>query len=464
MSDHQSRNHAIVIGASMGGLLAARALADRFARVTIVERDALAASRAQRKGVPQGEHAHGLLARGRDIIEDFFPGITAQLTAEGALTGEVSADVLWHCAGGFLAEARGGLVGLLMSRPLLETQVRARVAALRNVTVLGECDTVGLTAAADKARVAGVRVQRASGAIEEIAADLVVDATGGGSRMPSWLAALGYAAPHEDVVRVGIGYTTRLYRRRPEHLGSRLGIAITAQPPNTRYAAALAMEGDRWIVSAGGYFGDHAPTDEAGFREFLTGLPSPAVHELVCAAEPISDFKTMKFAGSTRRRYEKLGRFPEGLLVIGDAISRFNPVFGQGMSSAATQADVLRDCLDACEHGRGAPLWLRFFRRAARVIDAPWSISVGADLAFSQTEGPRNAMVKFINWYVAKLHRAAQRDPALSLAFHKVANLIAPPPSILAPGIAWRVLLGNLKPPHAPAVRGRRIARAQAGD
>jgi 2-polyprenyl-6-methoxyphenol hydroxylase-like FAD-dependent oxidoreductase len=460
MSDHRNRHHAIVIGASMGGLLAARALADRFARVTVVERDALAAGPAQRKGVPQGEHAHGLLARGREIIEGFFPGITAELTAQGALTGEVSADVLWHCAGGFLAEARGGLVGIVMSRPLLEARVRARLAAFANVTVLSESDAIGLVASPDKARIAGLRVQRASGAVEEMAADLVVDATGGGSRTPAWLAALGYAAPAEEVVRVGIGYTTRLYRRRPEHIGGRLGVVVTGQPPNTRSGAALALEGDRWIVSAAGYFGDHAPADEAGFAAFLAGMPSPAIHDLVRAAEPISDFKTFKFGGSMRRRYEKLRRFPEGLLVFGDAISRFNPVFGQGMTSAAMQALALHECAGE----DGAPLWLRFFRRAARVIEAPWKIAVGADLAYPQTEGPRGPMVKFLNWYVAKLHRAGQRDAAASLAFHKVANLTAPPPSILSPGIVWRVLRGNLKPSCAPAVRGRRIVGTQAGD
>jgi 2-polyprenyl-6-methoxyphenol hydroxylase-like FAD-dependent oxidoreductase len=439
MSDHR-RDHAIVIGASMGGLLAARALADRFARVTVVERDALAANPAQRKGVPQGEHAHGLLARGREIIERFFPGITAELTAKGALTGEVSADVRWHCAGDFLAEARGGLTGILMSRPLLETQVRARLAALANVTVLSECDAVGLIASPDRARVTGLRVQRASGAVEELAADLVVDATGGGSRMPGWLAALGYAAPAEDAVRVGIGYTTRLYRRRPAHIGGRLGIILTGEPPNKRSGAALALEGDRWIVSAAGYFGDHAPSDEAGFADFLAGMPSPAIHDLVRAAEPISDFKTFKFGASIRRRYEKLRRFPEGVIVFGDAISRFNPVFGQGMTSAALQSLALHECLAES----GAPLWLRFFRRAARVIDAPWSIAVGADLTYPKTEGPRGPMVKFLNWYVAKLHRAGHHDPAAALAFHRVANLVAPPPSILSPRIVWRVLRGNL--------------------
>jgi 2-polyprenyl-6-methoxyphenol hydroxylase-like FAD-dependent oxidoreductase len=418
MSQPRSRDHAIVIGASMGGLLAARALAYRFARVTVVERDTLPADVEQRKGVPQGEHAHGLLARGREIIEDFFPGITDELVARGAMRGEVAGDVLWHSHGGFLADAREGLIGVLLSRPLLETQVRARLVALPNVTIVSQCDVVGLLATPDCARVTGLRMQRASGLIEEVAADLVVDASGAGTKSPAWLAMLGYAAPEEETVRV----------------------VVITEPPNPRGGVALAIEGDRWIVSAAGYFGQHPPADEQGFLDYLGDMPNPALRDLVRAAEPISDFKTFKFAGSVRRRYERLKRFPDGYLVFGDAVSRFNPVFGQGMTSAALQAAALRDCLAA----NAAPLWLRFFRAAARIVDVPWSIAVGADLAFAQAEGPRGPMVNFLNWYIAKLHRAAHRDPALALAFHKVSNLVAAPPTLLRPGIVWRVLRGNL--------------------
>ena len=441
MSKRRIGNHAIVIGASMGGLLAARALADFFARVTIVERDSLPAFGEHRKGVPQGQHAHGLLARGREILEDFLPGLTAELVAKGAQTGEVSADALWHCAGDYLAPAHGGLTGILLSRPLLEGQVRARVLALANVAIVDGRDVLGLTAAENRARVTGVRVRRPVGGEDELGADLVVDASGRAAKSRVWLEALGYAAPEQEEVRIGLTYTSRLYRRRPEHLGGKHGVVVTTQPPNTRGGVVLAIEGDRWIASATDYFGEQAPADPAGFEAFLAGLPSRAIYDLVRTAEPVSDFTTFKFPGSTRNHYEKLKRFPEGYLVFGDAISRFNPAFGQGMTSAALQAAALRDCLGQ----GGRELWRPFFRRAARVVDAPWSIAVGADLAFARTEGRRGPMVNFLNWYIGKLHRAAHRDPVVALAFHKVANLIAPPPSILSPRIAWRVLRGNLR-------------------
>ena len=457
MPQDRSRHHAIVIGASMSGLLAARVLADRYARVTIVERDSLPAEAGQRKGVPQGNHAHGLLARGREILEDLFPGVTATLVAKGALSGEVSGDALWHCAGGYLAPVYGGLTGILLSRPLLEGEVRARVRALPNVAILSGCDAFGLTASADWARVTGLRVQRTNGVVEEIAAELVVDASGNGSRTPAWLEAFGYAPPEENEVRVGLGYASRIYRRRPEHLGGKIGLVIATQPPNPRSGALLAMEGDRWILSTVGYFDRHPPTDGDGFVEFLAGLPCPGLHELARTAEPLSEVKTYKVPGSTRRHYERLKRFPAGLLVIGDAVSRFNPVFGQGMTSAALQAVALADCLG--DDG-GAPLWRRFFARVVRVVDGPWQIAAGADLGFAEVEGKRGPMVKFINWYIAKLHRAAHRDPAAALAFHKVANLVAPPPSILAPAVAWRVLRGNLGRGTEARAKAPRLAGA----
>jgi 2-polyprenyl-6-methoxyphenol hydroxylase-like FAD-dependent oxidoreductase len=449
MSRRRIGEHAVVIGASMGGLLAARVLADHFARVTIVERDAMPPLGEHRKGVPQGRHAHGLLARGREILEDLFPCITEELVARGALRGDVAADAIWHAAGGVIAPTQSGLTALLLSRPLLEGQVRARVLALANVTLRDGSDVLGLTASPGNALVTGVSLRRPDGAEEELAADLVVDASGRAAKSRAWLETLGYAPPAQEEVRVGLGYTTRLFRRRPEQLGGKLGFIVTTQPPNPRGGAVLAIEGDRWIVSLAGYFGEHAPAGEKGFLDFAAGLPARGVYDLVRAAEPISDFATFKFPASTRNRYEALRRFPAGYLVFGDAISRFNPVFGQGMTAAALQAAALAECLAV----EATPLWRAFFAKAARVVDVPWSMAVGADLAFSETEGRRGPMVNFLNWYVARLHRAAQRDPALALAFHRVANLMAPPPSLLRPAIAWRVLRGNLGTARQAAAR-----------
>ncbi len=435
---------AVVIGGSMGGLLAARALSGYFQHVTVLERDSFPEPDGPRKGVPQGRHAHGLLARGREALEDLFPGLTSELMARGALLGDLTGECAWHMGGDYLDQSPSGLIGLLVSRPLLEGAVRRRVLALPRARVVERCSVVGLRAGLG--RMDGVCL--ASG--ETLDADLIVDASGRGSRGGGWLAAAGFEPPVEEKVEIGLGYTTRVYRRRPAHAGGKRAILLSASPPTWRTAAALAQEGDSWIVSLGGYLGDQAPLDERGFLEFARSLPVREIHEILASAEPLSDFAQFRYPANLRRRYERLPRFPEGYLAFGDALCSFDPVYGQGMTVAALEAIALRQCLS---HGRGR-LAQRFFRRASRLVDTPWQIAVGADLRHPAVEGARTAMVRFLNWYIGKLHLAARRDPVLTKAFLEVANLMKPPASILRPAMAVRVLLGQPGAGHAEEASG----------
>jgi 2-polyprenyl-6-methoxyphenol hydroxylase-like FAD-dependent oxidoreductase len=213
-------DHAVVLGASMGGLAAARVLADAYKRVTVVDRDTLPVPGVQRRGVPQGRHAHGLLARGREALEELLPGLTDELVARGALYGDVQLQGRWYNEGVRLRQAPSGLNSLAVSRPLLEGQVRRRLAAFSNVSIVDGCDVAGLVATADGRRVSGVRTigRTIGGGAETLTADLVVDATGRGSRSPVWLEALGYRRPEREQVRIHGSYATAMYRRRQEHL------------------------------------------------------------------------------------------------------------------------------------------------------------------------------------------------------------------------------------------------------
>jgi 2-polyprenyl-6-methoxyphenol hydroxylase-like FAD-dependent oxidoreductase len=440
--------HAIVIGASMAGLLAARALSDFFATVTIVERDALPVNDVARKGVPQGRHTHGLLARGRAVLEEFFPGYSNEVVTEsGGLLGDIVNDVTWMGHNVALAQGKSDLIGLLASRPVLEGHVRRRVLKLANVRAIENCIVQGLTTDTSRDRVTGVRV-RIDGRDEEmLEADLVIDASGRGSASPAWLAEFGYQRPVDEKVEIGIGYMTRTYRRKPGDLGGKLGIVIAGSAPNWRNGVILALENDTWTVSVGGFLGDDAPASDVEFFAYLATLPTKEIHDVVARAEPLTDYIRYRYVSSLRRRYEKLTRFPQGYLVFGDAICSFNPVYGQGMTVAAQEAVALRGVLrDSAEN-----LAPRFFRVAAKIVDIPWNIAVGNDLRHPRVEGARPMMLRFINWYIGKLHLAARNDATLATSFLKVANLMIPPPALLGPVTAWRVWRGNRRAKAAVA-------------
>ena len=424
----------------MAGLLAAKVLSDSYGQVTVIDRDELPEASTHRRGVPHGRHIHGLLARGQQALEELFPGLTGELVAHGVPAGDMQADTRLFFSGHRLRQAPAGLVVLCASRPVLEGRVRARVRALPNVRLVDRCDVVGLATTPDRRRVTGARLlRRADGSAEEaLGADLVVDATGRGARTPAWLEALGYPRPEREQVRVGLGYASRIYRLPPDALGGDLAVLQAATPRHPRTGALQVLEGDRWMVTLAGILGDHPPTDPVGFLDFARSLRFPDIYQAVRDAEPLDDPVAFRFPASVRHRYEKLDRFPGGLLVMGDAVASFNPIYGQGMSVAALEALALRRHL---EHGT-APRPRNWFRELARVVDVPWDIAAGGDLVFPGVQGRRTAKVRLVNAYLARLHAAAAHDADLAGAFLRVAGLVAPPGSLLRPGVAARVLRG----------------------
>ena len=273
----QIGERAVVIGASMAGLLAAHVLADSYAQVTVIDRDELPEAPIHRRGVPHGRHLHALAARGQQALEELLPGLTAELVADGAPVGDLLDDARFYLSGHRLRQAHSGLMILCASRPLLEHHVRARVRARPNLRLLDRCDVVGLVTSPDGRRVTGVRVlRRADGSAEELLdADLVVDASGRSSRTPAWLEALGYPRPPKDEVRIGLGYATRTYRLPAAAIDGNLAILVAGTPQHPRTGAMQRLEGDRWMVTLAGILGDHPPTDPDGFVELRPVAPVP---------------------------------------------------------------------------------------------------------------------------------------------------------------------------------------------
>lgn len=456
--DGRGGDHAIVIGASVAGLLAARALAEAFERVTIVERDELPAVGEGRKAVPQGGHAHVMLASGQRSIEQLLPGITDELFAAGARSCKSMREIRFVIAGHELTREASGADVLLASRPLIEGHVRRRVLALANVTVRERCDAVGLLTSPDHQHVTGLRVRErsAASAEEPVTADLVVAAGGRAARIPALLEALGYPRPEEDRLQVDLMYASRRVRLCPGALDGDKLIGIGPRPGLPRGVMLIAQE-DHWILTASGYGAEHhPPTDEPGYLGFVASVAPADVLAAIRDSEPLGDIVTHGFPANQRRRYERLKRFPDGLLVVGDAISSFNPLYGQGMSVAALEAVELRRCL---ERGRQR-LAKRFFRAAGKVVNQAWDMAVGGDLALPEVAGHRPLVVRVTNAHVERLLQAAEHDPIVAAAFSDVGDLLAPPQHVLSPRVLSRVLRDNRRrralpvagsPPLAPA-------------
>lgn len=443
--------HAVVVGASVAGLLAARVLAEAYERVTVVERDRLPAVGDGRQAVPQGRHVHALLASGQRCIDELLPGFSDQLLAAGAVHCTGMREMRIVVAGHQLVRDAVTASCVLASRPLIEGHIRRRVLALPNVTTLEQTAVTGLIASPDRDRVVGVQVRRGpGGADDRLDATLVVAASGRGGGVPGWLARLGHPGPSEERLAVDLVYASQPLRLPPGALDSDKLILIGARPELPRGMGLFAQEHGRRLLTLAGYGPDHRPpTDRAGYLAFAATVAPDDVLAAIRDAQPLAEIATHRFPANRRRRYERLRRFPEGLLVIGDAIASFNPLYGQGMSVAALEAIELRRCL---AEGRRR-LAQRFLRGAARIVDPAWQMAVDGDLALPVVAGHRSITTRIGNAYTERLLQAAERDPHVTAAFSAVADLLEPPAHVMRPTIAWRVLRRRPAPGPPPASR-----------
>src|SRR5271166_6172978 len=439
------RRHAVVVGGSMAGMLAARVLADHFKLVTLLERDHLPDTPSHRMGLPQARHVHVLLERGRMALERLLPGLTTDLLAAGALLLDTSGDLAILTPFGWGLRFRSGLQLLACSRNLIDWVIRRRVAARPNLRFWQEVTATGLVAAPDGQAVAGVRLRSRHGGTlgpageEELAADWVAVASGRDARLPNWMAALGYATPPETVVNSFLGYATRLYHPPRGYQAEWKGLTIYAAPPNDpRGGAVIPVEGGRWLVMLTGGDGDYPPTDEAGFLDRARTMRAPDLYEAIRDAEPIGPIVGYRVTENRLRHYERAGRWPEGLVALGDAVCALNPVYGQGMTTAALGAEVLDRCLRRSRAPQGIRpgTGRKFQRELARTIAAPWLLATGTEYRFRRTEGPpRRRSTRMMHRYVDALTRLATRNAGARRRLMEVLHLLRPPAALFGPGV-----------------------------
>jgi 2-polyprenyl-6-methoxyphenol hydroxylase-like FAD-dependent oxidoreductase len=433
-----ARTHALVIGGGLAGLLAARVLAGHFERVTLIERDPPGEEPEARKGVPQGNHVHGLLAKGAEILSQLFPGLMSDLVAGGGIACDMGRDIRWFHHDTWKARFDSGIRGMLFTRPYLEWHVARRVRALANVRVVNAA-VDGLAVDSDRTAVVGVELRAQAGSAT-LFSDLIVDASGRGSQAPQWLEAIGRRRPEETAVNVNVMYASRFYR--PADGRDWQALLVSPRAPLKRMGLVFAVEGDRWLVTLGGLHGDHPPTDEAGYLEFARGLAMPDVHQAIATAEPLTPIAIHKFPANRRRHYEALDDLPERLLIVGDAFCSFNPIYGQGMTVSALEAMALDRLMreEATHHNGLAGLAERFHQAIARIVDAPWRLTTGEDFRHAETVGPRSPLTPLLHWYTGRIHGRCAHDTALALAFYRVMHMIEAPSALFRPSVLWRVL------------------------
>jgi 2-polyprenyl-6-methoxyphenol hydroxylase-like FAD-dependent oxidoreductase len=441
-------DHAVVVGGSIAGLITARVLADYFAQVTILERDHLEPHPAVRRSTPQGNHLHAVQVGGIRALSALYPGFCEKLAGLGAVPLRLTKDFAVYRPDGVAFSLTGTVreprdLGLQLygqSRALLEHCLRECTLRLPNVSA--QCDSQVEHLIGNRGRVEGV-CYKLDGEPRSIMCDLVVDCGGRGSRAPRWLNELGFSVPEETVIGVDFAYSSTKFRLRnhDDDLGP-VSFVVGPPPQYTRGGALARVENDLWLVSLGGRFRDYPPRDHAGFMAFAKALPTPRIYNIIKDAERIEPIFHFRFPTSVLRHYERLRSFPERFLVLGDAISSFNPVYGQGMSSAALQAQALQSILD---ERADSPCGLdgiasAFFPKAANVISTPWTLAANLDFAYPQTTGARPPVPQEISRYFTTLDQITADDVEVHRICVEVFGLARPLADLWDEPVRSRVL------------------------
>ncbi|MEM9770357.1 MAG: 2-polyprenyl-6-methoxyphenol hydroxylase-like oxidoreductase [Cyanobacteria bacterium P01_D01_bin.73] len=454
----QIAGQAVVLGASIAGLLTARELAERFEQVVIIERDRLYPN-SPRPGVPQTDHVHVLLAKGLEILETLFPGLTQELAIAGSPEVDWTADCQMMGFGGWNPRFESGLTTRTCSRSLLENLIRKRLRTWHNVEFMSGVSVSGLVIQKGKGerdQVTGVTVRRGTQRYS-ISGELVVDATGRRSALPQWLTEWGYSLPEETTIDAKLGYASQWFEIPAEYHHHQAAddtrwnwksLLIWAKPPyQTRAGVLYPVEGNRWVVTLSGTGGDYPTAHDQDFLKFARSLRDRAIYQAIRHAVPVSPVKTYRGTANRWRHYEKMDRFPSRLVALGDGVCAFNPLYGQGMTVAALSAQRLGQWLDkTCRSDRsnltrGGD---RFRKTLGSVLQLPWLMATGEDLRWPKTEGEQpNWWMRALQRYLKEVLTLTDRFPKIHKRVWHVQHMATHPVSLFHPTV-FAPVVGSL--------------------
>ena len=444
---------ALIIGASISGLVAAYALSPVFDTVLLLDGDDFADNSGLHKGVAQGGHAHVLLPSGIELMKQLLSEPDLDISQYGILEADAASELRWFHFDVWKSRFQSRVNLGWCNRPLFESQVRLKVLALDNVQIRSKTKVQSLEFSDNGNQVIGVQVL-SDDSETLITADLIIDASGRGTRTPKWLKDGGYPEVREDRVQVNLSYTTRIFRFPEEDSPHKQAfwkvLAIYANPPHSRRTGLLySLDDNLWMVTLVGFHGDKAPGDLPDFLTFTQSLPRPELYQILCRAIPVGEACHYQCPGSLWRRYDLLSRWPANFLVIGDAVSSFNPVYGQGMTAAMMDVQVVKRYLERQPLPSTLESSMRIRgiqRRIGRGKWIPWLMATGSDFIYPETEGERPVGTGLINNYLTIIMKLAAEDSRVHQKFIEVFSLLKSPHILLTPDVLYKVICYRLRP------------------
>lgn len=437
----KERKKSIVIGGSFAGLIASRILSDFFGNVILIEKDFFPVSLEGRKGTPQANHIHILLAKGKQILMDYFPNLEKKLLENGANKIDFLEDGKFLLATGWAKRFNSGITTFTCTRNLLEKTLRDEIKIIPNIEIIQGTQVTGLISDPSNTRVLGVRCTTSDKKFE-LKADLIVDASGRKTNTPNWLEEIGYKKPEELRVDSYVGYATRKYLPPKDfHKKWRMLVILNQPPNNPRAGLIYPIEKNQWLVGLSGIGKNYPPTDEKGFLEFTKKLANSEIYEILKNSKPISDIYGYRIEGSRQYQYEKLNSWPENFIVLGDAVSIFNPFYGQGITSAALGAQTLHKLLPKFKQNSLQGFSKTFQKELAKKTSLPWILGTSEDFRWPTTMGKKpSSLTRFIQNYAEKVMLLGPKSNLATKTFLEMMHMVKSPIVLFHPLIFLKLL------------------------